>query len=256
MKYRLFSFLIFFVIGCPINPNAPHSSREVSVPERVLLITEVGIELGDNTFSPWLEIYNGSTAEKELVDYQLRSYTLNPSNGSYQVQTFALPEKTLPSGGFIILRTAPYNSPSISREEVYIDSSQTSLPHIKTNGVFFFELLYTNTTIDFLKTHSNDFITPTTGQFSGHAPSWGPVTAENYTGKSISRKRAFFDNDAGTDWFLAAISTPGGPNDVTNDTDTDRDGIPDANEIPDSTFLASPSTSGGPARIQEIFLFT
>ena len=75
-------------------------------------------------------------------------------------------------------------------------------------------------------------------------------------GGSVARDNAFTDSDSSDDWSLTTVSTPGGPNDVTNWNDTDGDGIPDANEMPGSTFVGLPLYDFG-ARVntKDIFIY-
>lgn len=218
-----------------------------------LIITEVGLSSNN---SVWLEIYNPSTNNDDLANYSLRCYGAYISNDTAipEVEEFPLTTKDIAPGNFVIIRGNPYNENSNFDDNIFINKIQNgriNFPYIKSDGTFFFELKARSVVTDFLQSGSST--SPSEGQFTGDAPLLVIRVSNDYN-KSIARKRAFADNDAGSDWSLANITTAGGPNDVTNATDTDRDGIPDANESPNSTFFGMPLYEWG-ARADKKDLF-
>ena len=250
-------FLLFlitaFFMGCE-NPVEPDDTYTVNVGD--LIITEVGnANYPDD--SVWIEVYNISSSEQNLKNCQLVCYAANlATNYTFfytNIRSFALPNRTISPGEFILIRGDPYNDRTDSDQIVFVNQIQRdiiSVPYI--DGEYFFEIRRGNNTIDFVRGGGSD-ISPTAGTFTGNAPAL-PANRNDY-GRSVARQGALVDNDTGEDWNLVDVSTPGGPNDVTNATDSDGDGIPDANESPGSTFAGLPLYDwGARSDVRDIFI--
>jgi hypothetical protein len=182
----------------------------------------------------WVELHNVGDAPEELSYYRLRSpsalreapYTID---GSHE---FTLPSATLAPDQRIVLRGRSYGSLPDGQGVFHIADGQ-ALPWWSGDG--FVELSSSGRTVDFVR-FGDDATKPTTagGWKSGAAPAL-PVKEDGY-GHSIARDATSSDRDVGDDFMLRSFATPGGPNDVTSDADSDRDGIPDAAEIPGGRF--------------------
>ena len=235
--------------------NSNSYSRSVEfreIPDLPLLITEVG----NNPYYVWIEIYNTTSSPVDIRDYSIKSLAVNTddNDGLLYIREFQLPDKTIGGGEFLIIRGNPNNDRLDSDQMVYVNQVENGFIYFPfiNGGAFFFELILNGVTSDFVK--NNYPIDPLTGTFSGNAPAL-MINSQNDYGKSISRNRSFFDSDSGGDWSLIEISTPGGFNDVTNSIDTDRDGIPDANESPGSTFAGMPLYDwGARPNVRDIFI--
>ena len=251
-------FLTFYISSCQFQPNIYQQSYPIiPVTNEGLIITEIGIDTNDFV---WIEIYNPSSVSHNLSNYNLycySAYRLNTENVSLPSKKFILSNKVIDTGGFVILRASSNNDQSTgSSDEFFVnklENDMISFPHTREDGTFFFQLESNNITYDFVQ--SGTFVKPTTGQFVDHAPLLSITSSDDYD-RSVARREAFFDSDTAYDWSLVDVITPGIPNDVTNATDTDRDGIPDANEMPSSTFFGMPLYEWG-ARVdkRDIFLY-
>ena len=250
--------LIFYISSCQFQPNIYQQSYPIiPVTNEGLIITEIGIDTNDFV---WIEIYNPSSVSHNLSNYNLycySAYRLNTENVSLPSKKFILSNRVIDTGGFVILRASSNNDQSTgSSDEFFVNKLENdiiSFPHTREDGTFFFQLESNNITYDFVQ--SGTFVKPTTGQFVDHAPLLSITSSDDYD-RSVARREAFFDSDTAYDWSLVDVITPGIPNDVTNATDTDRDGIPDANEMPGSTFFGMPLYEWG-ARVdkRDIFVY-
>lgn len=209
----------------------------LNLDDDALVITEVGSTYyTDSSF--WFEVYNNSTESANLDQYTLKSYstyyTTAWNDGG--VTSFSLPSVVIPAGGYLVVRAKAYDSwGSLDSDQVvYIKDSSGYIPYWHDSG--FLELLKDGVTADFVR-FGTDATTPTTSTAwnGGDAPALPAATTLDY-GYSIARDGSNSDSNSNTDWVLRSFATPGGPNDVTCDTDADNDGIPDCSEVDGSTF--------------------
>lgn len=220
-----------------------------------LIINEVGSVMYSNS-TAWLEVYNRSAQKANLGLYQLRtnSYYYDAVTSNYVSggrHTFALPQVTVPPGGYVIIRGEVYAGAHVNtRQVVYIrdDAALGRYPLWYTSGMA--ELLLAGATSDFARWGTETTAPTTTGEWTtGAAP-----TLTNEYGLSLARDGISTDTNAPADWVLRTFATPGGPNDVTCTTDTDLDGIPDCSEQAGGTFAGLPLYDWG-ARVNQPDIF-
>jgi hypothetical protein len=214
-----------------------------------LIISEVGMCRYTNR-SCWFEIYNKSSqCSVNLMDYKIRStYVDSVAGGSTgATETFDLPELSLAGGAYLVIRGNATNSGEYINGpgQIYIVKQALGgadrLPWWNVNGAI--EIIKGTASIDFVR-FGDDSITPTGGAGASTWPaashfvaSAGYLTPANGNfGKSIARSASLPDTHTNADWVARNYSTPGAPNDVTCDTDSDGDGIPDCSEVQGSTF--------------------
>lgn len=196
-----------------------------------LEISEIGACPYSNV-ACWVEIYNRSTAPKNLGAYRLRTSAIlpvSPYTYTHNV-TFTLPPVILPADSYLILK---------SKIDPAFDSTQTV--HLITPGgqtPYFSTSDFVEIT-DISGTQSVDFVrfggstdNPVSGSFTGSAPA---LTTS--TGKSLGKNCQNSTGRNASDYALYDWSTPGGPNDTAScSTDADNDGIPDCAEVSGSSY--------------------
>jgi len=217
-----------------------------------VLVTEVGALYYAND-SSWFEIYNHSTNIINLASLTLRcSAQLDHSPWtSYSETNFALPNLNIPPQGYVLIRGKTSDKHINGQDIVYIDQNST---YPLWYGRGFIELLNNQEeTVDFVH-FGSDTHTPKTGSWNGSLTAL-PTTTNDYT-KSLARSVSNIDTDTASDWTLRDFFTPGGPNDITNSTDSDADGIPDQAESPGGTWAGLPLYDWG-ARVgpRDIFIY-
>ncbi len=246
----VFSVIVLFS-GCQVAANQNSSSQSSENYTGTLIITEVGSSYTNG--SRWFEVYNNSTNNVQLSIYSLRCYVMDASSYSVQgIQTFSLPDTLIYPGSYLVIRgkinEVNYNTGQI----VYIANGQNMVPYWDSSG--FIELVNNGNTGDFVS-FGSDSTAPLTGGWNGGDAPALPYTAAGF-GNSIVRNGANSDSDSASDWSLHSFSTPGGPNDVTSDADSDGDGIPDSCEQPGSTFAGLPLYDwGARAGTKDIFIY-
>ncbi len=204
-----------------------------------LKISEVGSTFYIDS-SAWIEIYNPTNIAVSLASYKIRSYDQNVN-----VKLFSLPPITVYPGSYVIIRAKSFDGLVNSERIAYI-SEGGSYPYWQDRG--FVELIYSNYTIDFVRFGSTTVEPLYDGLEGNSAWSGGscsnlPFSSNTY-GFSLSRNAYQDDSDSPSD-FTLTIATPGGPNDITNTNDIDKDGIPDCAEIAGGTFAGLPLYSWG-----------
>ncbi|MDP1635873.1 MAG: immunoglobulin domain-containing protein [Gallionellaceae bacterium] len=203
-----------------------------------LVISEVATCVNSNV-DCWFEIYNPTSSAIDLVNYQIKSTSLNVVTlGSVVTTTFTLPSFSVPADGHVILSGNYYNSPQLGTQMLRVRSGNIS-PFWTASG--FIELLDAGgaTTVDFVRFGTSLQVPVTAEAWSGDSVAALPYSIADY-GKSIVRMYpgiAATDTNAAGDWSSVNWSTPAGRNDVpTSAVDADGDGIPDSAEISGGTF--------------------
>jgi hypothetical protein len=245
-----------FAASCtPENPAAPRSATDIPAalvdpvnttdPSQALLITEVGSAYYGDSLT-WIEVYNKAAYTVKLSGYRFSCSSRKTNDGTFgYAVTYELPPLQVPPGTYLLLRARPYIDFSNSGSAVYLTlnsnlsgSSVQYTPRFGAGGNGYAEILYNGKTVDYVA-FGSETRQPATGSFTGVAPA---VVASNTNGYgfSIGRSGALADHDIGADWVYSAVATPGGPNDVTDATDADGDGIPDVCELPGTTFAGMP----------------
>jgi len=107
-----------------------------------------------------------------------------------------------------------------------------------------------NQTVDFVRWGADTTAPQTSSKWVSGA---APALPDAY-GSSLARPFALDDTDTGADWALRSFPTPGGPNDVSSDTDADVDGIPDVCEQSGATYMGLPVYDWG-ARVSQKDVF-
>lgn len=254
--------------GCVTNPTQPKTDSDTppvltdpvntTDPSSALVITEVGSAYYSDS-STWIEIYNRSAMSLKLSAYQLRSSSRRTNDNSLGWNiTYDLPSATMLPGTYLLLRAKPYSSFVSGGSTYYLNKTSGSeyyTPRFGITGNGFVEILYGGRSTDFVRFGTSTESPSSGGSFAGTAPA---VTSSNTNlgyGYSIARNSANADNNSASDWAYVATATPGGPNDVTDATDADGDGIPDACEVSGSTFAGLPLYDWG-ARVgrKDIFI--
>lgn len=222
-----------------------------------LKITElISVQFTNDT--PWVEIYNGTGEAVNLQNYSLKTRAINMLDSSVSAeQVFTLPNKVLENGSYILLQSrfgdeflasAALNNPKI----VLVGNQSDALrPYWYING--FAELLNSaaTQTIDFVKFGNSTQQPVSATQWQGdNAPQ---MQAEQ--GSSLKRALNATDTNQASDWVYSVFNTPAGQNDISCDTDTDLDGIPDCSEQEGTTFGGLPLYEWGARENQkDIFI--
>ena len=204
-----------------------------------------------------IEVYNPTPYSINLSTYQLRTNSAlndetvtNPNYAQSGVRTFSLPSVSIPAGGYAVLRGKISSFLESGGLTVLIDDGASPYPHYPwyfssgTSGTGFVELLQGGATADFVRWGSDTTAPTTAGAFSGaNLAAFGSDPAS--IGYSYSRDVTSTNTHAAADWTLRAWNTLGGPNDVTTDTASDNDGIPDSAKAPSGTFAGLPLNAWG-----------
>lgn len=260
----LFGICAILACSLPTDPNVSPVGANSSLikppngagAESALRITEIGSAYyGDS--STWVEVYNASSQPVHLSSYQFRSTSRRNEDSTlgYTI-TYSLPPFVVAPGAYFLLRARPYSDYVTAGNTAFLlatSGSFTYTPRFSSAGNGFVEILFQGKTVDFVRFGSNS-IQPLTGTFQGLAPA---VMASNTNGYGfcIRRDGLLQDTDQGNDWVYASTATPGGPNDVTDGTDADGDGIPDSCELPGSTFAGMPLYNWGARQgVRDIFI--
>jgi hypothetical protein len=218
-------------------------------------------ELSSVQFSndlPWVELYNGTGATVNLQDYSLKARSINMSDSTLSdEQVFALPDKELLNGAYIILQSRFGDdflaSASLNNTKLVLvgNANDQIRPYWYING--FAELLNSASTqtIDFVKFGNSAQEPVTVSQWQGENAA--QILPEQ--GASLKRALGATDTNQNTDWNYSVFNTPAGPNDITCSIDDDKDGIPDCAEVEGSTFAGLPLYEWGARTSQkDIFI--
>ncbi|AFM11391.1 Ig-like domain-containing protein [Turneriella parva] len=218
-----------------------------------ILITEVGMCRWTNR-SCWIEIHNKSSqCTANLSDYRLRS-TYREVGGSgftNAAVNFTLPSVPMAPGTFVVLRGKAnnygdyVNGPGLiyiaqdinPPADPNVTPSVDEIPWWNLNGSMEIIHVPSGNSTDFVRFGASTVTPSGTGgawNATGMPAMWA-IDDANY-GKSVARNASLSDSDQGSDWAQQAYATPGAPNDVTCDTDSDNDGIPDCSEVQGSTY--------------------
>ncbi len=225
-----------------------------------LAINEVGNPYYTN-YSVAIELRNVSSAPTDLAGYRLRTHsrinngTTFPDNG---ISTFTLPSLAIPAGGYAVIRGRADTDLQSGGATVYLDDGAASNPVYPWDGYDsgFVEMLDTasGATVDFIRWGSDATLPSSTSfPFSG-TPSAFPAGSA-YVGYSLGRDASGTNTHSASNWTIRAWTTLGGPNDVTADSDSDSDGIPDSAEAAGGTFAGLPLYQWGARQGQkDIFI--
>ncbi|HYH04929.1 MAG TPA: hypothetical protein VEC37_17695 [Bacillota bacterium] len=249
-----FIWLSFLISGCGGGRGSSNTSAPINYTGS-LIINEIGNSYNDEV-PRWLEIYNNSNSTALLSQFQLRTSAsvtrVSPIKVTYSLSTFNLPAIEIPAGSYVIIRSniGPYCTDGKNIVHVS-NNSNDSAPFWEAGG--FIELIRNGKTIDFVRFGNNTATPETTGEWTGESAPSLPYSQADI-GKSLSRNGLSADTNTASDWKVCQYATLGGPNDVTSDNDTDRDGIPDCSEQAGSTFAGLPLYDWG-ARVGQRDIF-
>jgi|GEM_PF-772572 len=201
-----------------------------------LMISEVSSSKSSNT-PRWMEVINKSSSSLNLSDYTIRTAIVPPAGGSIGKEgTFSIPSLTLEPGKMAVIRVKPDNDVFAGPSLVQVEAVNGNIPYWGDWGFIELKKVSTGATIDYVRWGTISTFYPfapaTSSEWSGDNATAMP---EEF-GYALVRNLSENDNNTATNWILRAFSTPGANNDVISDTDTDADGIPDANEAPGKTF--------------------
>lgn len=232
--------LSLYLLGCSLfglgssNGGSGSSSGPSS-----LVISEVG-SCPYTNISSWFEVYNYGSKTVDLEDIQLHA-PVRSRDDPYKSQgnaVISLPSLKIPPGGYALVRGRNSDNYVTGERVAYVKTESNNVPNwVGTGG--FIELLSSGDTVDFVRFGASVQTPSSGGEWDYNSAPSLPYGSQNY-GYALARNADNKDTDSSSDWFLRDFSTPGGPNDVTTTTDSDGDGIPDANESPDSTFAGMP----------------
>jgi len=248
-RIYLLLFLLFLFVTCII--DVPTNNQEKPKYKGKLIITEVGAGYYVND-SRWIEVYNNSTETANLGEWTLRCKSvlkISPYT-IYNEEVFTLPDLIIEPGCYALIRGKSYDYLVNSSNVVFI-SKKDKLPFWSNDG--FIELKGTAGS-DFVRFGTNNISPTNSNDWSGNNAPELPYSEDGY-GKSIARDKFNTDTNNGSDWTFIEFATAGGPNDVTSNTDSDNDGIPDCSETDNnSTFAGLPLYQWG-ARIGQRDIF-
>lgn len=196
-----------------------------------LRIAEVGACPYSNS-ACWFELQNAGIEDVLLDDYRVRTSAL-AANAYIADRTFDLPNLTVAAGATVVLQAKTARAqPDGSNVFHYADGA--TVPWWSASG--FVELLNPEGgTEDFVRFGSSNAEPTTSATWAGgYAP---PLpTGQGGYGYSIAHARTPRAVSSSSDWRLSSFATYAGINDITSDTDSDRDGIPDEAEVPGGTY--------------------
>jgi hypothetical protein len=184
----------------------------------------------------WLEIHNPTASSVNLGAYQLKSTSVDATNGISNITTFSLPGIAVPADGYVVISGNTRNAVQRGTQIIRLRSGN-EVPFWTGSG--FMELLSGGATVDFVRFGTSAQTPTTASEWSGASASALPSGPNEY-GKSLVRiypRSADTDTDTATDWSSGNWSTPAGRNDVpASAVDVDGDGIPDSAETAGGTF--------------------
>lgn len=248
---RSFINLIFLLLGLAFllsycsDHDGNNGNDIIDEDNSNLIITEVGSCAYIN-FPSWIEVYNNSSDTAVLSNYQYRTtaYLQESPYTGYTEFTFILPSLNIPPGSYALIRGKSNTSDELVNGEriVYIVNSDNIAPAWTGNG--FAELIRDGITVDFVRFGTNTTSPVTPGAWDSTSAQALPTGTGNM-GYSIARDGNNSDTNSAADWEAHDFATPGGPNDVSSNTDADLDGIPDSCEVSGSTFAGLPLYTWG-----------
>ena len=185
----------------------------------------------------WFEIYNPTTATINLSGYQLKSTSIDSTNGTTSASTtFSLPAFDVPANGYIIV-SGNVNSINQRGTQAIELRLGNQVPWWSASG--FIELVNGGATVDFVRFGTSTQTPTTASGWLGSSVAALPYSASAY-GESIVRlypDNATIDTNSATDWSFVNWATPAGRNDIAVGTaDADGDGIPDSAEVSGGTY--------------------
>ena len=187
----------------------------------------------------WFEIYNPTSVDIDISSYTLKSHYYDGSNSG--IFEFALPSKTIPSKGYLIVKSnygPAFNTTLMeveNNEVIYLkDTASKKYPIWYSNYGGFLEILKDGKTIDFVSI-DDDTVPVSTGEWVGVNVPTFTTNGEEFW-KSIARDINSTDTNSASDWTVSYFPTYAGLNDVTCNEDLDQDGIPDCSEVSGSTY--------------------
>ena len=222
-----------------------------------LLISEVSSSKywDDNR---WIEVYNGTANPISLANYQIIAESISYDDWSDTGErTFALSDKTLASGEFMVLQAKHGNgywqqSVAESAQLMLISDESNIHPEWYYSGGFVELQTTTGSTIDFVSFGENSYLPTDETQWQVGA---NASAMEQDLGMSVVRTVLDNDTNSAQDWQVSYYMTPGGQNDVTCNSDEDNDGIPDCAEQEGATFAGLPLYEwGARAGQRDIFI--
>ena len=175
----------------------------------------------------WVEVYNASNRTLNLEDYELRTAARGRTS-PYRPRgdtTFTLPPLNLPAGGYALVIGETSDEVFDGPRHVHVRGDE--VPAWDENG--FVELLKDDATADFVRFGSSNEEPSSDG-------AWGGGSASALADESLARDESNTDTGTASDWTLRTFATAGGPNDVSDASDNDDDGIPDSAEVAGGTF--------------------
>lgn len=222
-----------------------------------LLISEVSSSKywDDNR---WVEVYNGTASPVSLAGYQIVAESINYTDWSDTgVRSFALSDKTLAPGEFIVLQAKHGNGywqqSVVESDQLMLISDESNIhPEWYYSGGFVELQTVSGTTVDFVSFGENAYLPTDASQWQAGN---NAAPMEEDLGMSVVRTALDSDTNSAQDWQVSYYMTPGGQNDVTCNTDDDNDGIPDCAEQEGATFAGLPLYEwGARAGVRDIFV--
>jgi hypothetical protein len=172
-------------------------------------------EIGPCVLGCWLELHNASTASLDLVSYHLTT------SGGLDAP---LPAHTVAPNSYVVVKIGgPNEHPN--QQVVVVDDPNFGWSQSGNGWV----VLKKGTTPIDAVVFGNSNTAPA-------GSTWVGANTVVHTGAALVRNKDAFDSDRAGDWAERAFMTPGGPNDITSDTDADVDGIPDQAEVQGGTY--------------------
>jgi hypothetical protein len=204
-------------------------------------ISEIGACPFSNS-SCWIEIINVNAWQlpEQLGFYSLRTTAISPK-GVKSEYVFKLPLVTVPYLGMVVLQANTSTALPDGNNVLHVGDGAT-VPW--WNGDGFVEILHDNdadgdnddVTTDFIRFGKNKTEPRTGGTWAGGVAAGLPTGVNAYGYSLAHTPKQVVINDPAY-WEVHAFATPGGSNDVVNDIDNDKDGIPDSAEVQGGTYV-------------------
>lgn len=246
-------------VTAPDRQSTATYTLTVSVPSSPALVIN---ELASGVYTARpsvIELYNESASAVNLGDYSIRAPAYRDDGSTYPsagVKTFSLPAVSIPSRGYLVIRSDVMFHLTSSDTKVYLTDGDGDYPWF-SGASGFVELLDSSQhhTVDFVR-WGDDPTPPSAAGFVFTGSAAGVPADSAHIGYSLARDAAGTETYSASDWTVRAWATLGGPNDVTSDTDADGDGIPDSAEAVGGTFAGLPLYQWGARQNQkDIFIY-
>ncbi len=201
----------------------------------------------------WIELYNSGQSPVNLADISIRVYDQSSMGASNPVDFGGFTSRIVHPGEYVVVRNRVHSQDYPGDENIFTPNNLAPSFYWISSG--FLELSHRGEIIDLVKFGENEIAAVSSAHWNGDGLIYESYPGEPYSGFSMARVADMTDSNRQSDWCYSEWATPGGANDVFSQTDADGDGIPDANELPGTTYLGMPLHDWGARQgVMDIFV--